>query len=107
MKPKPDRCVALTEFGGYSWHIPERSWGTEEYGYKKFSSGEELTKGIEHLWNRDLLPNISKGLSASVYTQVSDVEDETNGLQTYDREEVKVDADRLAQLNARLKLTLS
>ena len=107
VKPKPDRCVALTEFGGYSWHIPERSWGTEEYGYKKFSSGGELTKGIEHLWNRDLLPNIRKGLSASVYTQVSDVEDETNGLQTYDREEVKVDADRLAQLNARLRLTQS
>ena len=62
-----------------------------------------LTGAIEGLWKRDLLPNIRKGLCASVYTQVSDIEDETNGLLTYDREEVKVDAGRIAQLNRQVR----
>lgn len=47
--------------------------------------------------------NLEKGLSASVYTQLSDVEDETNGLMTYDREILKVDAETLRGLNARLQ----
>ena len=103
VRPDRERCIALTEFGGYSWHMPDRSWGSEEYGYKKFSSREGLTEGIEKLWRRDLLPNIERGLSASVYTQVSDVEDETNGLLTYDREEIKVDAGRIVQINRQLQ----
>ena len=103
VRPERNRCVALTEFGGYSWHMPDHSWGRDEYGYRKYHSREELTGAIEGLWKRDLLPNIRKGLSASVYTQVSDIEDETNGLLTYDREEVKVDAGRIAQLNRQVR----
>ena len=102
VRPDRNRCVALTEFGGYSWHMPEHSWCDDEYGYKKYHSREELTAGIEKLWKRDLLSNVEHGLSASVYTQVSDVEDETNGFLTYDREQVKVDAARIAQVNRQL-----
>lgn len=102
VRPDPNRCVALTEFGGYSWHTPDHSWCAKEYGYKKYHSGEELTDGIEKLWKRDLIRNIEKGLSASVYTQVSDVEDETNGFLTYERETLKVDASRMAQFNRML-----
>ena len=102
VKPDPDRCVGLTEFGGYSWHMPDHSWGREEYGYRKYHSEDELTEAIEKLWLRDLIPNTEKGLSASVYTQVSDVEDETNGLLTYDRKVVKVHAQRMVQINRKL-----
>lgn len=48
---------------------------------------------------RDLLDNIETGLSAIVYTEVSDVEDETNGLMTYDREILKVDAEKMCGIN--------
>ena len=102
VSPDPHRCVALTEFGGYSWHILDRGFNEKEYGYRKYHSKEELTHGIETLWTRDLLGNIPGGLSASVYTQLSDIEDETNGLMTYDREEIKVDEERIRQANKKL-----
>ena len=54
------------------------------------------------LWKRDLIGNIENGLSASVYTEVSDEEDETNGLLTYDREVLKVDAGKMRQINRQL-----
>ena len=46
---------------------------------------------------------LKQGLSASVYTQVSDVEDEVNGLLTYDRRVVKVDAQRIRKINEQLR----
>ncbi len=61
-----------------------------EYGYKKFKSREELVKGICTLYENEIIPAVSKGLCGAVYTQLSDVEDETNGLITYDRRVVKV-----------------
>ena len=90
VRPQKNRVVALTECGGYSLHLPQHSYCDEEYGYRKYSSKGELTKGILGLWRKELIPNIHRGLSAVVYTQVSDVEDEVNGLLTYDREIVKV-----------------
>ena len=102
IKPHRYRCVAVSEFGGFSWHIQGHSYTENEFGYRKYSSREELTSAFENLWKRDVLPNIEKGLSASVYTELSDVEDETNGLLTYDREIVKVDAERIVKINRKL-----
>ena len=62
----------------------------------------QLTCAIEKLWSQDLERNLDNGLSASVYTQLSDVEDETNGLMTYDREILKVDGETIRSINARL-----
>ena len=102
VSPQPYRSVAVSEFGGYSWHMPEHSWADNEFGYRKYHSCEELTEAIGNLWKRDVLPNIESGLSASVYTEVSDVEDETNGLLTYDREVLKVRAEKITALNRQL-----
>jgi len=102
IKPHRYRCVAVSEFGGFSWHIQGHSYTESEFGYRKYSSLEELTSAFENLWKRDVLSNIEKGLSASVYTELSDVEDETNGLLTYDREIVKVDAERIVKINREL-----
>ena len=96
------RVVALTECGGYSYREPEHSLCEEVYGYRKYSSREELTDGIAMLWEKELIPNVSRGLGGTVYTQVSDVEDEVNGLLTYDREVCKVDAARMQAVNRRL-----
>ena len=99
VRPQKNRVVALTECGGYSLHLPQHSYCDEEYGYRKYSSKGELTKGILGLWQKELIPNIHRGLSAVVYTQVSDVEDEVNGLLTYDREIVKVQEDEIRTIN--------
>lgn len=62
-----------------------------------------LWRDFSRLYEREVLPAVPKGLCASVYTQLSDVEDELNGLMTYDRRVVKLDADEVRELNERLK----
>lgn len=95
IKLKPaDRPLVLSEFGGYSCKVKEHSFNLDKnYGYKTFDNCETLTKGIEQLYTEEIIPAIDNGLCAAVLTQVSDVEDETNGLVTYDRQIIKADAD--------------
>lgn len=102
VKPREDRVVALTECGGYSYRMENRSYCDEVYGYRKYYSKQELTEGVTGLWEQELIPNIKNGLSATVYTQVSDVEEEVNGLVTYDRREVKVMEQEIKDVNQKL-----
>ena len=102
VRPKKNRVVALTEYGGYFCQEPEHSFCDKVYGYRKYASSAELTEGISKLWEKELIPNIPKGLSASVYTQVSDIEEELNGLITYDREIMKIDPARMRRENKML-----
>lgn len=100
-----NRAVCLTEFGGYSYKDIDHCFNTDyTYGYKKFDTKEQLNEGISQLYERDVVKWIDKGLSAAVYTQVSDVEDEVNGLYTYDRKVLKVDADMMRKINGKIKL---
>lgn len=82
------RCVILTEFGGYGYDT--NTTAKKGFVYKKCHSKEELTKAIVKLYDKQIIPAKAKGLAAAIYTQLSDVEQETNGLVTYDRNEVKV-----------------
>ncbi len=102
VKPQKDRVVALTECGGYSYRMEGRSYCDEVYGYRKYYSKEELTEGVIGLWDQELIPALADGLGASIYTQVSDVEEEVNGIVTWDREEVKVLPDQMKAANERL-----
>ena len=52
--------------------------------------------------NRDIINNIPKGLSASIYTQLSDVEEETNGFITFDREVIKVGPEEIKKINDKI-----
>ena len=81
----------LSEFGGYSF-APEghRFNPDEEYGYKKFKNREELASAVRELYERDIVPAVEKGLCGAIYTQLSDVEDETNGILSYDRKVLKI-----------------
>jgi len=99
-----ERAIALTEFGGYSMKTGGHVFNTEKmFGYRKYKTREELQSALEKLYGR-LEPLINKkGLSALVYTEVSDVEDETNGLLTYDREVIKVDIDFIRNINNKMK----
>ena len=76
--------------------------GKGEFGYRKYHSSEELTSAIEALWQRDLVPNVANGLSAIAYTEVCDVEDETNGLFANARDVLKVDGDVIRKINQEL-----
>ncbi len=101
-KDKHERVLALTEFGGYSLPTEGHMASDALFGYKIFRSQPELEKAIVTLYEQDVLRYISQGLSAVVYTQVSDVEDEINGLFTYDRKVVKIDEQKMQDMNKRL-----
>jgi hypothetical protein len=84
------RPVVLSEFGGYACYIPEHSYSWQIYGYRIYLTMNELNKAFQKLMTNDIENLKMKGLSAAVYTQLSDVEDEVNGLVTYDRKICKV-----------------
>ena len=75
----------------------------EQYGYKKFKSGRELTRGLYDMYINDIVPCIKRGLNAAILTQVSDVEDETNGIATYDRQIIKTDENTMKNISQQLK----
>ena len=104
--PKSRRVLALSEFGGYSLRIPEHSACKNTYGYKKFATSEELTRGFSSLMENTILPAVDQGYSAVIYTQLSDIEEEVNGLITYDRQKMKLNPLVVQKWNARLKKKL-
>lgn len=105
VKLKADnRVLALTEFGGYSLPVPGHMSSEKLFGYRIYKDREAYMDALHLLYLREVIPLIkSQGLSASVYTQVSDVEDEINGLLTYDRKVSKVDTDRLKEISGQLR----
>lgn len=84
------RAYAITEYGGYACHVPGHSSVERVFGYRKFDTVEEFETAYRHLIDQQLLPLCGLGLSCAVYTQLSDVEEEVNGLVTYDRRVVKI-----------------
>jgi beta-galactosidase/beta-glucuronidase len=86
------RATVLSEFGAYSLKMNGHLWNpSAEFGYKKFATPEILTKAYLDLIETELKPWVATGLSAAVYTQTADVEDEVNGYVTYDRKTEKMD----------------
>ncbi|GFI47500.1 beta-galactosidase [Lachnospiraceae bacterium] len=79
------RAFFLSEYGGYACHIKGHSSVKRIFGYKRYSSLKEFRKAYRALTRNSLLPLRRQGLSGAVYTQLSDVEEEVNGLLTYDR----------------------
>ena len=92
IKIKPsDKPIFLSEFGGYSCNIEGHIFNTKnEYGYRHFDTEKDFSAALEKLYLSQVIPAVKQGLCGTVYTQVSDVEDETNGLLTYDRKVQKV-----------------
>ena len=87
------RPLVISEFGGYACKLPGYYYGgRRDYGYRKCADRSVLQEDISRLYREEIEPLKGIGLSAAIYTQLSDVEDETNGLLTYDREIKKVDS---------------
>ncbi|WP_240641319.1 glycoside hydrolase family 2 protein [Nocardioides ferulae] len=87
------RVLALTEYGGYALAVPGHTWGEKSFGYRRMRDAGALAEAFLRLHRRRLAPAVRQGLAATVYTQLSDVEDEINGLLTYDREVTKLPAE--------------
>ncbi len=87
--------IVISEFGGYSHRVEGHLFGKNEYGYGGFKTANEYEDALLKLYGEEIRPLISRGICALVYTQVSDVEDETNGLLTYDRRVLKADKKKL------------
>ena len=94
----------LSECGGFSLPVEGHRFNPEKsYGYGACKDKEELTERILSMYRKMVLPAIEKGLCGCVYTQLSDVEDEINGLYTYDREVCKVVEERFVELAESIK----
>ena len=99
-----DKPLVLSEFGGYSYKPEGHVFNTEKtYGYGKFADQAAFAEAVEKLYLEQILPAFHRGLSAAIYTQVSDVEDETNGLLSYDRKICKLDADKMQKIAEKFK----
>ncbi len=90
-RPDPKgRAVLLSEFGGYVLAVDGHRFSNRVFGYKRLETPEKLAEALTRLYRREIMPAKEQGLSAAVYTQISDVEDELNGLITYDRKVIKI-----------------
>jgi len=96
---KADKPLVLSEFGGYTYPVERHLWNPDKaYGYKSCETAQQLQKDLEALYRTRILPMIPKGLCGAIYTQLSDVEDEINGLLTYDRKVCKVNETQMQRL---------
>jgi beta-galactosidase/beta-glucuronidase len=102
-----DRAFVISEYGGLALHVDGHSSVDRIYGYKKYNTYDELGVAYYNLINGSLKPLISKGLAGAVYTQLSDVEEEVNGLMTYDRRITKIDPKLDPSLKSNLESELN
>ncbi len=102
------RPLVLSEFGGYSCVIPAHTACPDHpYGYRMLGTPHEWNEAIEMLYRQEILPAIAQGLCVAILTQVSDVEEETNGLLTYDRQVCKAEPSRMRRLAADIQEVFS
>lgn len=99
-----DKPYVLSEYGGYSHRVVGHTFGSKMFGYKIYKTEKSLTAAYKRLFNNVIIPQIDTGLSAAVYTQLTDVEDELNGLVTYDRKIVKINSEVIRKINERVKI---
>ena len=97
--------VFLSEFGGYSYKPEGHAFNLDKtYGYRKYTDERAYMDGVEALYRNEIIPAVAKGLCGAIYTQLSDVEDETNGLYSYDRRVCKVDPERMRAIADELQI---
>ena len=99
-----EKPLVLSEFGGYSYKPEGHVFNTEKtYGYGKFVDATQFAAAVEKLYYEQVIPAAKTGLCAAIYTQVSDVEDETNGLLSYDRKVKKLTQEQMRPIAGELQ----
>ena len=102
-KKSNHRSITLSEFGGFVLPIKDHMMKGKKT-YRSFNDKDKWFEQYKKCIKRDVIDNIPKGLSASVYTQLSDVEEELNGFVTFDREVIKVEPNKIKEINDQIKL---
>lgn len=105
LQPK-NRPLFISECGGYKLLDKEHFFGNKEYGYGACKDSSDLTDRIIEMYEKMIIPGIKDGVCGCVYTQLSDVEGEINGLYTYDREICKVNPKKMLSVAEKIKNTL-
>ena len=101
---KSEKPIVLSEFGGYAYAVEDHLFNPDKaYGYRIFDDRQKFENALISLYEKEVIPHIGMGLCAAVYTQLSDVEEEINGLVTYDRQVIKVDEQTMQLLAQELQ----
>lgn len=96
--------IFISEFGGYSYGVEGHYYAKyTQYGYGGCADSKKLTEQVKRLYEETVMPFVQKGVCGTIYTQLSDVEDENNGLYTYDRKVCKVDKEVMKEIGERLR----
>lgn len=97
-----NRASVIGEYGGIGYPVEGHLWNPKmrNWGYQTYHSEEELLKNYIHKFNQIVEMKKTKGLSAAVYTQTTDVEGEVNGLMTYDRKVIKIPVEKLKEIHS-------
>ena len=104
LKSVCDKPLVVSEFGGKTYRVEGHIFNPDKtYGYGGCKTREELNEAIVKLYMEEVLPSAQNGVCAAVYTQVSDVEDEINGLVTYDRKVEKLSPEKMLPVAAALQ----
>lgn len=94
-----DRPMFVSECGGYSMIAQGHYYSKyAQYGYGACPDSQALSQEIRNMYDGMIIPGIKKGICGCIYTQVSDVEDEINGLYSYDRKMCKVQKDVMLKI---------
>lgn len=103
---RSSRPMILSEFGGYCYAVKGHLFDEEKsYGYRNCKTLERYRSDFSELYREQIIPLIEQGLCASVYTQLCDVEEEINGIVTYDRKVAKLDREEALEISKKLKIT--
>ncbi len=107
LKGDGQKPLVLSEFGGKTYKCEDHVFNPDKsYGYGSCESLEALAKAVSSLYTDEVLPCVKNGLCASIYTQVSDVEDEINGLLSYDRKIEKLKSETMIPIAEALQKAL-
>jgi hypothetical protein len=94
------RVLGLSECGGFSLKVDRHVYSKRSFGYRYYHSFGAYNDGVSRLYRKRVLANIRKqGLNMAIFTQLSDIEEEENGLVTYDRKIVKINIADMRSLN--------
>ena len=107
LKGDGKKPLVLSEFGGKTWQAEGHIFNPDKtYGYGACKTREALSEAVAKLYLESVVPAVEDGLCAAIYTQLSDVEDELNGVVTYDRRLVKLDESTMLPISAALQKAL-
>ncbi len=95
---KLNRAVILSEFGGYAYKESDAKHVKKAFSYKNLQTRKDFVNAVRNLYENEIIPAKNKGLCACIYTQLSDVEQEINGILSFDRTKSKISADEIKDL---------